>query len=95
MSVMYHCYSIIIDQGISAPGRGREVVDGFNDIDILYLYQFMSTVQIPGSNRCDLQIQNHTGNQKYDVSLAREFHHHLTKEHCKNGVIDQGKRIND
>ena len=35
----------------------------------------------------------HTGNQKYDVSLAKEFQHHLTKEHCKNGMFDQGKKI--
>ena len=36
-------------------------------------------------------MQIHTGNQKYDVSLAKEFQHHLTKEHRKNGVIYQGK----
>ena len=36
-------------------------------------------------------MQMHTGNQKYDVSLAKEFQHHLTKEHSKNGVFDQGK----
>ena len=33
----------------------------------------------------------HTGNQKYDVSLAKYFPHHLTKEHRKNGVFDQGQ----
>ena len=32
-----------------------------------------------------------TGNQNYDVSLAKEFQHYLTKEHNKNVVIDQGK----
>ena len=36
-------------------------------------------------------MQMHTVNQKYDVSLAKEFQRHLTKEHCKNGVFDQGK----
>ena len=40
-------------------------------------------------------MQMHTGNQKYDVSLAKEFQHHPTKEHCKDGVIDQGKEKND
>ena len=33
MSVLYQCYSIIIDRGISAPGNDKEVVDGFNEID--------------------------------------------------------------
>ena len=92
---MYEGYSIIIGLGISAPGRGKEVVDGINDVDMRYLYQFMSTVQLPGSNRRDSQMKNHTGNQKYDVSLARGFQHHLKKEHRKNSAIDQGKTINN
>ena len=33
----------------------------------------------------------HTGNQKYDVSLAKEFQEHLKKKHRKDGVIDQRK----
>ena len=33
----------------------------------------------------------HTGNQNNDVTLTREFQHYLTKEHRKNGVIDQVK----
>ena len=51
----------------------------------------MSNVQLPGSNRFDSQIQIHTGNQNNDVSLDEEFQQHLTKEQCKNGVIDQVK----
>ena len=33
----------------------------------------------------------HIGNQNNYVSLAMEFQQHLTKEHHKNGVIDQDK----
>ena len=55
----------------------------------------MSTVQLPGSKTFDSQIQMHTGNQKDDVSLAKESQHHLTKYHRKNGAIDQGKYKND
>ena len=33
MSVMSQTYSIIIDRGISAPGYGKEVVDGLNAVD--------------------------------------------------------------
>ena len=32
----------------------------------------------------------HTGTQKDNVSLAKEFQQYL-KNHCKDGVIDQGK----
>ena len=55
----------------------------------------MPTVQIPGSIRFDSQMQMHTGTQKDDVSLAKEFQEHLTKNHRKDGVIDQGKSKTD
>ena len=64
MSVMSQCYSIIIGRGISAPGHGKEVIDGLNAFDKKYIYQLISTVQLPGSIRFDSQIQMHTGNQK-------------------------------
>ena len=51
----------------------------------------MSTDQLPGSNIFDYQMKMNTGNQKYDVSLAKEFQNHLTKEEFKNVVFDQGK----
>ena len=71
MSVMSQCYSIIIDWGISAPGHGKEVVDLLNAVDKSFIYQFMSTIQLPGSIIFNWQIQIHTGTQKYDVSLAK------------------------
>ena len=81
MSVMFQCYSIIIYWGISVPGYGKDLVDGLNDIvkRYIYIYQLMSTVQVPVSNIFYSQIQMHISNQKDDVSLAREFQHHLTK----------------
>ena len=90
MSVMSQCLSLILYQGISAPGNGKEVVDGLNAVDKRYIYQLMSTVQLPGSNRFDSWMQIHTGNQKYDISLVKEFQHHLKNKHRKNGVFDQG-----
>ena len=77
MSVMSQCYSIIIDRVISAFVHGKELVDGINAVYKRYIYQLMSTVQLPGSNRFDYQMQMQPGNQKYDVILAKEFQHHL------------------
>ena len=48
MSVLSQCYSIIMYQGISAPGHGKEFVDGLNAIDKRYIYKLMSNVQLPG-----------------------------------------------
>ena len=81
MSVMSQTYSIIIDSGISAPGHGKEVVDGLNSVDKRYIYQLMSKVQLPGSVRFDAQIKIHTGTENKDVSLAKEFKDHLEGEH--------------
>ena len=47
MPVMSHTYSIIIDQGISAPGHGKEVVDGLNAVGKHYIYHLMSKVHLP------------------------------------------------
>ena len=59
LSVMSQCYSIIIDLGISAPGHGKEVVDGLNAVNKRYIYQLMSKVQLPGSVIFDSQIKMH------------------------------------
>ena len=64
MSVMSQCYSIIIDWYISAPGHGKEVVDGINAVDKSYIYQLISKVQLPGPVRFDSQIKMHTGTEK-------------------------------
>ena len=71
MSVMSQCYSIIIDRGISAPGYGKEVVDVPNAVDKRYIYQLISTVELPGSKIFNSQMKMRTGNQKYNVSLAK------------------------
>ena len=93
MSVISQTYSLIIDRGISAPGHGKEVVDGLNAVDKRYIYQLMSKIQLSGSIRFDSQIKIHTSTEKKDVSLAMSFKDHLEGEHRKNGVIDQGKSI--
>ena len=53
MPVMSQCYLVIIARGISAPGHGKEVVYGLNAVDKRYIYQLMSNVKLPGSNRFD------------------------------------------
>ena len=68
---MSHCYTIIINRDISAPGHGKEVVYVLNSVGKRYIYQLMSTVKLPGSIRLDSHIQMHTGTEKYHVSLAK------------------------
>ena len=91
MSVMLHCYSVIIDRGISASGHGKEVVGGLNDIDQCYTYQLISNVQLTGSKGFYSQMHIHTSTQNKIVSLAKEYQNICIKIISKNGVIDQGK----
>ena len=58
---------------------------------MLYIYQLIYYVQIPGSKTFDSQIIMHSTKPNNDVSLAKEFQKHISKEHWKHGVIDQGK----
>ena len=39
----------MFDQDISATEYGKEVIDVLNAIDKRYMYQLMSSVQLPGS----------------------------------------------
>ena len=61
MSIMSQAFSVIINRSISAPGHGREVVDGLNSIEKRFLFQLMSTVQLSGGKRYDKQMFMHTG----------------------------------
>ena len=63
MSVMSQTYSIMIHRGISAPGHGKEVIDGLNAVYKRYIYQLMSKVQLPGLFRYDSEIKIHTGTE--------------------------------
>ena len=62
------------------------MVDGINDVDRRYIYQLMSNVKLPCSNIFDSQMQMHTGNQNNNVSLAKEFKHHLKKITAKVAI---------
>ena len=83
-------HPIIFDQGISASGHRKEVVDGLNTIDKRYMYQLMSNVQLPGSKRLEKQILMHSCTHKKDIIMAKYFQKHLCNDDCKHGVIDQG-----
>ena len=46
---------------------------------------------LPGSKTFDSYILMHYFTQDNDVILANKLQKHLSKDHCKHGVIDQGK----
>ena len=90
---MSQCYSVIIDRDNSAPGHKKEVVYGINDIAKRYIYQLMSNVQLPVSKLFDSQIIMNYCTQNNDANLAKELQKHMSKDHRKHGVNNQGKYI--
>ena len=71
MSVLSQRDSIKFDQGISAPGHDKELVDGINSIYKHYMCQLMYTVQLPRSKTFDSHIIMHSCKPKNDVILAK------------------------
>ena len=51
--MLSQAFSVIIDCGISAPVHVRDLVYGINDIDRIFLFQLMSTMQLPGAKSYD------------------------------------------
>ena len=51
----------------------------------------MTNVQLPGSKQVGYQMQIHIITQNNDVRFYEEFQQRLSKEHSKNGIIDQVK----
>ena len=72
---MSKAFNIIIDRGISAPGHGREVVDGLNTTDKSYL-------SLKG--HCTIITSTHNAY----VNLAQEFQKHLSNASRNHGIID-------
>ena len=66
-------FYVIIDHGISVPGHRREVVYGLNATDKSFLFQLISTMQIPGEKTYDTQMEIHSVTPTSDVGLARQF----------------------
>ena len=80
MSVLSQSHSIIIDRSISSPGHGKKVVGGINAMDKRYMYQLISNVQLSVSRTFDSKIIMHYCTPKNDVSMAKEFQRHLSKD---------------
>ena len=71
MSVFSQSHSIIIYWGLSAPGHGKEVVNGINSIYKCDMYQLVCNVQLPESKTFDSHIIMNSCTHKNYVSLAK------------------------
>ena len=70
--MLSQAFYVIFDRGISSPRHGREVVDGLNAIEKRFLFQLMSTLQLPGAEGYDTQMVINTVTRTYHVSFSSE-----------------------
>jgi hypothetical protein len=72
LSILASTYGVIIDRAIGAPGHGKDIVDGLNATDKIYLRKMMCMIGTPEANDGEKRMAAHAmlGDQK--MSLAQE-----------------------
>ena len=81
--MLAHAFHIIIDWCVVEAGRVREIVEGLNSVDKIFLSISMIKVQLPSSKGYYMHMSMHTPTQKYYRSLARKLQEHLSEPLCK------------
>ena len=96
-------FCICIDRAVSAPGHGRDLVDGLNAVDKTYLRQMMCMIGVPEANDGEKRMAAHAmaerasgGERKLEkASLAVECQRLLSdgaRAHGVKGVSDQKRQ---
>ena len=71
MSMLPQSYNIIICRGISAPGHGKELVDGLNNTGKSFIFHFIEIFYLTGSKYYYNQMDMHSNIQNAGVILAQ------------------------
>jgi hypothetical protein len=64
-------FDLTFDRAIGAPGHGKDIVDGLNATDKMYLKQ-MRMIGTPESNDTQKQMEAHSMTETASLSLAEE-----------------------
>ena len=83
MSILLQAFSVVIDHGASVPGHGREVLDGINYIDKIFIFQLISTMPLIGAKGCDTQMFVHTVTRTSYVIFPDNFKTNCLMWHAK------------
>jgi len=79
-------FDVVIDRAISAPGHGKDVVDGLNAMDKIYLRQKMCMIGTPEANDGEKRMAAHAMVEDAKASLAAEAKRLLSDPARKHGV---------
>ena len=71
-------YQIVLDRSVNTPGHGKDVVDGFNNVQKQYLATCLITRSMPELDKIDSKrIHIYAMAEKGEVSFAEECKHLL------------------
>ena len=66
--------SIFLDRAVDTPGRGKDVVDGFNDVQTQYLATCLRMCSTPEVDKADSKCMRVDAmTQKGEVSFSKEY----------------------
>ena len=78
MSFLSKLYQISIDRAVDTPGHGKDVVDGFNAVYIIYLATFLIMSSTSEEDNIDSKYMHVDAmTEKVKVSVALECKHLL------------------
>ena len=90
LSVLAGLFGIVIDRAIGAPGHGKDIVDGLNATDKVFLRKAMCMVGTPEANDGASRMAAHSMIGESELSLAAESKRLLSDPARFSGVKSEG-----
>jgi hypothetical protein len=90
LSVLASAFDITIDRAIGAPGHGKDLVDGLNATDKMYLRKMMCMVGTPEANDSEKRMAAHSMLEGAKKSLAEECARLCSLPERSGGVKSEG-----
>ncbi len=72
LSMLSAKYNITIGRAVAAPGHGKDLIDGLNAVDKMYLKELMMRTSVAGEANEDRKIKSHSVEEGSAVSIAEE-----------------------
>jgi hypothetical protein len=72
LSMLSVKHNITIDRAVAAPGHGKDLIDGLNAVDKMYLKELMMRTSVAGEANEDRKIKSHSVEEGSAVSIAEE-----------------------
>ena len=84
-------HNITIDRAVAAPGHGKDLIDGLNAVDKMYLKELMMRTSVAGEAEEDRKIKSHSVEEGAAISIAEEAARLCQIDACTEGAKSHRK----